>query len=175
MIALIIAGSIALYKAHGKPCACPSDTMRNGRPCGGQQRLEPPRWCKAAVLCRGHYRRNDLSLPRNQGDPARFGNGHKLKRPDTPPTCRLPCNSDPSSIPFADGGEQTSGLAQRRRPCITPLVGLARVPAVSEVPVALTRRSASLAAVNPTGRPSLDRRALAGLPRRFGSCPAARC
>ena len=35
VIALIIAGSIAAYKAMGKPCACPSDLMRNGRPCGG--------------------------------------------------------------------------------------------------------------------------------------------
>lgn len=35
IIALIIAGSIAAYKAMGKPCACPSDTMRNGRACGG--------------------------------------------------------------------------------------------------------------------------------------------
>jgi hypothetical protein len=34
IIALIIAGSIALYKARGRPCACPSDTMKNGRACG---------------------------------------------------------------------------------------------------------------------------------------------
>lgn len=40
--ALIIAGSIALYKARGRPCACPSDTMRNGRACGGRSA-----WSKA--------------------------------------------------------------------------------------------------------------------------------
>lgn len=34
IVALIIAGSIAAYKALGKPCACPSDLMRNGQPCG---------------------------------------------------------------------------------------------------------------------------------------------
>jgi hypothetical protein len=35
IVAAIIAGSIAAYKAMGKPCACPEDTMRNGRRCGG--------------------------------------------------------------------------------------------------------------------------------------------
>jgi hypothetical protein len=35
IIAAIIAASIAEYKAMGKPCACPEDTMRNGRRCGG--------------------------------------------------------------------------------------------------------------------------------------------
>lgn len=40
--ALIIAGSIALYKATGHPCACPGDTMRNGRACGGRSA-----WSKA--------------------------------------------------------------------------------------------------------------------------------
>lgn len=40
--ALIIAGSIALYKARGRPCACPSDTMRNGHACGGRSA-----WSKA--------------------------------------------------------------------------------------------------------------------------------
>jgi len=35
IVAAIIAASIAAYKAMGKPCACPSDTMRNGRACGG--------------------------------------------------------------------------------------------------------------------------------------------
>ena len=35
IIAVIIAASIAAYKAMGKPCACPSDTMKNGRACGG--------------------------------------------------------------------------------------------------------------------------------------------
>ncbi len=40
--ALIIAGSMALYKATGHTCACPSDTMRNGRACGGRSA-----WSKA--------------------------------------------------------------------------------------------------------------------------------
>jgi hypothetical protein len=35
VVAAIIAASVAAYKAMGKPCACPSDTMRNGRACGG--------------------------------------------------------------------------------------------------------------------------------------------
>lgn len=30
----IIAASVAAYKAMGKPCACPEDTMSNGRKCG---------------------------------------------------------------------------------------------------------------------------------------------
>jgi len=33
VIALIIAASIKLYKATRGPCACPTDTMRNGRAC----------------------------------------------------------------------------------------------------------------------------------------------
>ncbi len=32
---IIVALSIAAYKASGRPCACPDDTMRNGRRCGG--------------------------------------------------------------------------------------------------------------------------------------------
>jgi hypothetical protein len=40
--ALIIAGSIALYKATGHPCACPSDTMRNGRACGRRSAWSKP-------------------------------------------------------------------------------------------------------------------------------------
>lgn len=35
VVLLIIAGSIAAYKAMGRPCACPDDLMRNGRRCGG--------------------------------------------------------------------------------------------------------------------------------------------
>jgi hypothetical protein len=35
IVALIVAASIAAYKALGRPCACPNDTMRNGRRCGG--------------------------------------------------------------------------------------------------------------------------------------------
>ena len=34
VIALIIAASIAAYKAMGKPCACPEDMTSNGRRCG---------------------------------------------------------------------------------------------------------------------------------------------
>lgn len=40
--ALIIAGSIAAYKAMGKPCACPSDLMKNGRSCGGNSAYSKP-------------------------------------------------------------------------------------------------------------------------------------
>src|SRR5262245_20714309 len=35
VVALIVAASVAAYKAMGRPCACPNDTMRNGRRCGG--------------------------------------------------------------------------------------------------------------------------------------------
>lgn len=42
IIVLIIAASIATYKAMGKPCACPSDTMRNGRACGGNSAYMRP-------------------------------------------------------------------------------------------------------------------------------------
>jgi hypothetical protein len=42
IIALIIAGSIAAYKAMGKPCACPKDLMRDGRVCGGNSAWSKP-------------------------------------------------------------------------------------------------------------------------------------
>jgi hypothetical protein len=42
VIALIIAGSIAANKAMGRPCACPSDLMRNGRVCGGNSAWSRP-------------------------------------------------------------------------------------------------------------------------------------
>jgi hypothetical protein len=35
VIALVIAASIATYKQLCGPCACPNDTMKNGRACGG--------------------------------------------------------------------------------------------------------------------------------------------
>jgi hypothetical protein len=35
IMAILIAASIAAYKATGRPCACPFDRMRNGRRCGG--------------------------------------------------------------------------------------------------------------------------------------------
>jgi hypothetical protein len=42
VIALIIAASIKIYKATGHPCACPSDLMRNGQPCGGRSAWSKP-------------------------------------------------------------------------------------------------------------------------------------
>ena len=39
---LIVAASIATYKATGRPCACPEDTMRNGRKCGGNSAWSRP-------------------------------------------------------------------------------------------------------------------------------------
>ena len=36
IVVLIIAASIAAYKALGKPCACPSDTAKNGSSCGAR-------------------------------------------------------------------------------------------------------------------------------------------
>lgn len=40
--ALIIAGSIAAYKAMGRPCACPGDQTRNGQRCGGRSAWSKP-------------------------------------------------------------------------------------------------------------------------------------
>jgi hypothetical protein len=42
VIAVIIAASISAYKALGKPCACPDDTMRNGKRCGGNSAWSRP-------------------------------------------------------------------------------------------------------------------------------------
>jgi hypothetical protein len=42
IILVIIAGSIAAYKAMDKPCACPADMMRNGRRCGGNSAWARP-------------------------------------------------------------------------------------------------------------------------------------
>ena len=50
VIALIVAGSIALYKATRGPCACPTDTMRNGRACGGNSAWSKPNGAKPLCL-----------------------------------------------------------------------------------------------------------------------------
>lgn len=42
IVAIMIAASIAAYKASGRPCACPEDTMRNGRRCGGNSAYAKP-------------------------------------------------------------------------------------------------------------------------------------
>ena len=42
IIALILAASRAAYHARGRPCACPDDTMRNGRRCGGNSAYSRP-------------------------------------------------------------------------------------------------------------------------------------
>ena len=42
VIALILAASRAAYHARGRPCACPDDTMRNGRRCGGNSAYSRP-------------------------------------------------------------------------------------------------------------------------------------
>lgn len=39
---IIVAASVAAYKAMGKPCACPNDTMKNGRTCGGNSAYMRP-------------------------------------------------------------------------------------------------------------------------------------
>ena len=39
---LLIATSIASYRAMGKPCACPNDRMRNGRRCGDNSAWSRP-------------------------------------------------------------------------------------------------------------------------------------
>lgn len=47
--ALIVAESRRAYYATGHPCACPNDTMRNGRACGGRSAYSRPGG--AAPLC----------------------------------------------------------------------------------------------------------------------------
>lgn len=47
--ALIVAESRRQYHARGKPCACPDDSMRNGRACGGRSAYSRPGG--AAPLC----------------------------------------------------------------------------------------------------------------------------
>jgi hypothetical protein len=42
IIAILIAASIAAYKASGRPCACPYDTTRTGRKCGGLSAWSKP-------------------------------------------------------------------------------------------------------------------------------------
>jgi hypothetical protein len=49
----IIQESIAEYKATGHPCACPYDLARNGSIVWREKRLQPPRWCGAALLSVG--------------------------------------------------------------------------------------------------------------------------
>lgn len=45
----VIKASVAQYKASGKPCACPYDTMKNGSSCGGRSAYNRPGG--AAPLC----------------------------------------------------------------------------------------------------------------------------
>jgi hypothetical protein len=40
--AMIVQASRAQYYASGRPCACPDDTMRNGRACGGRSAYSRP-------------------------------------------------------------------------------------------------------------------------------------
>jgi hypothetical protein len=47
--AIIIKASRDQYHASGRPCACPDDTMRNGRSCGGRSAYSRPGG--AAPLC----------------------------------------------------------------------------------------------------------------------------
>ena len=47
--ALIVQASRSNYYASGRPCACPDDTMRNGRRCGGNSAYSKPGG--AAPLC----------------------------------------------------------------------------------------------------------------------------
>ncbi|RZN31240.1 hypothetical protein CWO90_17510 [Bradyrhizobium sp. Leo121] len=47
--AIIIKASRDQYHATGRPCACPDDTMRNGRSCGGRSAYSRPGG--AAPLC----------------------------------------------------------------------------------------------------------------------------
>jgi hypothetical protein len=49
MAAIIVQASRDQYHAGGRPCACPDDTMRNGRACGGRSAYSRPGG--AAPLC----------------------------------------------------------------------------------------------------------------------------
>ncbi|TAI64394.1 hypothetical protein CWO89_19050 [Bradyrhizobium sp. Leo170] len=40
--ALLIQESRRAYHATGRPCACPADSMRNGRACGGRSAYSRP-------------------------------------------------------------------------------------------------------------------------------------
>jgi hypothetical protein len=40
--ALLVQESRSAYYATGRPCACPDDTMRNGRRCGGNSAYSKP-------------------------------------------------------------------------------------------------------------------------------------
>ncbi len=50
--AILVQASRAQYHATGRPCACPDDTMRNGRACGGRSAYSRPGG--AAPLCYPH-------------------------------------------------------------------------------------------------------------------------
>jgi hypothetical protein len=50
--AIIVQASRDQYHASGKPCACPDDTMRNGRACGARSAYLRPGG--AAPLCYPH-------------------------------------------------------------------------------------------------------------------------
>jgi hypothetical protein len=47
--AIIVQASRDQYHAGGRPCACPDDSMRNGRACGGRSAYSRPGG--AAPLC----------------------------------------------------------------------------------------------------------------------------
>jgi len=42
IVAAIIAASVGAYKAMGRPCACPEDTMKNGARCGNRSAYAKP-------------------------------------------------------------------------------------------------------------------------------------
>lgn len=50
--AILIQASRDRYHATGRPCACPDDTMRNGRACGGRSAYSRP--AGAVPLCYPH-------------------------------------------------------------------------------------------------------------------------
>ena len=50
IIALLIAGSVAIYKATGRPCACPTDTTSNGQACGGRSAWSKPGGAKPLCI-----------------------------------------------------------------------------------------------------------------------------
>lgn len=54
--AILIKASRDQYHASGRPCACPDDTMRNGRACGGRSAYSRFEWSVFWFLhCERHY------------------------------------------------------------------------------------------------------------------------
>jgi hypothetical protein len=59
--AIIVQASRAQYHAGGRPCACPDDTMRNGRACGGRSA-----YCPRCRMRTGRLRKSPDCYPQTR-------------------------------------------------------------------------------------------------------------